>query len=43
MLGEYVLTQHDLERDREKYDSVGMAGSNINIREFGWLAHKVYQ
>lgn len=42
MLGEYVLTQHDLEQYREKYDSIGMAGYNIDIREVEWLAHKVY-
>ena len=42
MLGEYVLTQHDLEESREKYDSIGMAGYNIDIREVQWLAHKVY-
>lgn len=42
MLGEYFLTQHDLQESREKYDSVGMAGYNIDIREVQWLAHKVY-
>ena len=42
MLGEHVLTQHDLETLREKYDSVGMAGYNIDIREVEWLAHKTY-
>jgi FAD dependent oxidoreductase len=42
MRGEYVLTQHDLQESREKYDSVGMAGYNIDIREVQWLAHKVY-
>ncbi len=41
MLGEYVLTQHDLQESREKYDSVGMAGYNIDIREVQWLANKV--
>ncbi len=43
MLGEYVLTQHDLQEYRGKYDSIGMAGYNIDIREVQWLAHKVYQ
>ncbi len=43
MLGEYVLTQHDLEEYREKYDAIGMAGYNIDIREVQWLTHKVYQ
>jgi FAD-dependent oxidoreductase family protein len=42
MLGEYVLTQHDLEESRDKYDSIGMAGYNIDIREVEWIAHKVY-
>lgn len=43
MLGEYVLTQHDLQEYRDKYDSIGMAGYNIDIREVQWIAHKVYQ
>jgi hypothetical protein len=38
MLGEYVLTQHDLDRFRRKHDSVGMAGYNIDIREIQWVA-----
>jgi hypothetical protein len=42
MQGEYFLTEHDLETLREKYDSIGMAGYNIDIREVEWLAHKVY-
>ncbi len=42
MLGEYVLTQHDLQESREKYDSIGMAGYNIDIREVQWVTHKVY-
>jgi hypothetical protein len=42
MLGEYVLTQHDLQQHRDKYDSIGMAGYNIDIREVQWVAHKVY-
>jgi hypothetical protein len=42
ILGEYVLTQHDLQESREKYDSVGMAGYNIDIREVQWVAHKAY-
>jgi hypothetical protein len=43
MLGEYVLTQHDLQENRRKEDSIGMAGYNIDIREVQWLAHKVYR
>ncbi len=42
MLGEYVLTERDLETVREKYDSIGMAGYNIDIREVEWVAHQVY-
>ncbi|MBV8865920.1 MAG: FAD-dependent oxidoreductase, partial [Acidobacteriaceae bacterium] len=42
MLGEYMLTQHDLEEYRQKYDSIGMAGYNIDIREVEWIVHKVY-
>jgi hypothetical protein len=42
MLGEYVLTQHDLQEYREKYDAIGMAGYNIDIREVEWVSHKVY-
>lgn len=33
MLGEYVLTQHDLERGRAHHDAVGMGVYNIDIRE----------
>ena len=42
MLGEYVLTQHDLQENRHKDDSVGMGGYNIDIREVQWVAHDVY-
>jgi hypothetical protein len=43
MLGEYVLTQHDLQTQRRKYDSVGMAGYNIDIREVQWVARTIYR
>jgi FAD dependent oxidoreductase len=43
MLGEYVLTQHDLETRRRKYDSIGMAGYNIDIREVQWVARRIYR
>ncbi|MDQ1473424.1 MAG: hypothetical protein QOJ99_4904 [Bryobacterales bacterium] len=43
MLGEYVLTQHDLQERRRKYDSIGMGGYNIDIREVQWIAHTVYR
>lgn len=42
MLGEYVLTQHDVQEYRQKYDAIGMAGYNIDIREVQWVTHKVY-
>ena len=32
MLGEYVLTQHDLERNLVKYDAIGMGSYNIDVR-----------
>jgi hypothetical protein len=43
MLGEYVLTQHDLQSRRWKYDSIGMGGYNIDIREVQWVARTVYR
>ena len=43
MKGEYVLTQHDLEGHRRKYDSVGLAGYNIDIREVQWVARRIYR
>jgi hypothetical protein len=43
MLGEYVLTQADLQQNRRKPDSIGVAGYNIDIREVQWLAHAVYR
>jgi hypothetical protein len=41
MLGEYVLTQHDLVKNTKKYDSVGMAAYNVDIREVQWIAKTV--
>ena len=43
MLGEHVLTQHDLEVSRSKYDSIGMGGYNIDIREVQWVAVDAYR
>jgi len=43
MLGEYVLTQADLETNRHKPDAIGVAGYNIDIREVQWLTHTVYR
>lgn len=42
MIGEYVLTQHDLQERRTKPDSIGMGGYNIDIREVQWIAHRVF-
>jgi hypothetical protein len=41
MLGEYVLTQHDLTTTSTKYDSVGMASYNVDIREIQWIAKTI--
>ncbi len=38
MIGETVVTQHDLTVDRHKPDSIGMGGYNIDIREVQWVA-----
>lgn len=43
MMGEYVLTQHDLTRHTTKYDTIGMAQYNIDIREVQWIARTVYR
>jgi hypothetical protein len=42
MLGEYVLTQHDLQEHRHKEGSIGMGGDDIDIREVQWAAHDVF-
>lgn len=43
MVGEYVLTQHDLQRDTLKYDAIGMGSYNMDIRHnqrvFEWVSH----
>ena len=33
MIGEYVLTQHDLDAGRIHYDTIGMGSYNIDVRE----------
>jgi hypothetical protein len=43
MLGEHVMTQHDLQEHRSKYDSIGMGGYNIDIREIQWIAQRVFR
>ena len=42
MIGEYVLTQHDLTgANAKKYDSIGMAAYNVDVREVQWIAKTV--
>lgn len=41
MLGEYILTQHDLQANTKKYDSIGMAAYNVDIREIQWIAKTI--
>lgn len=43
MIGEYVMTQHDLQSRRTKYDSIGMGGYNMDVREVQWIAKTVYR
>ena len=43
MWGEYILTQHDLETRRRKYDSIGMGGYNIDVREVQWISFRVFR
>jgi len=42
MLGEYVLTQHDLMTNLRKFDRIGLAGYNIDIREVQWVSLKTF-
>ena len=43
MLGVYIMTQHDLQEKRSKYDSIGMGGYNMDVREVQWVAKTVYR
>jgi hypothetical protein len=43
MLGEYVMTQHDLQIRRRKYDTIGMGGYNMDVREVQWVAYTLYR
>lgn len=43
MVGEHVLTQRDLQESRRKYDSIGMGGYNIDIREVQWVAYRIFR
>lgn len=41
MIGEYILTQHDLMTDTVKFDAVGMGAYNIDIREMQRVPIKI--
>lgn len=41
MKGEYVLTQHDLEKDTVKYDAIAMGSYNIDVRHTQRTYHQV--
>ncbi|ODS84626.1 MAG: hypothetical protein ABS46_02550 [Cytophagaceae bacterium SCN 52-12] len=41
MIGEYVLTQHDLEKDTTKYDAIAMGSYNIDVRHTQRTYHLV--
>jgi hypothetical protein len=41
MLGEYVMTQHDLEKDTIKYDAIAMGSYNIDVRHTQRTFHQV--
>lgn len=42
MLGEYIMTQHDVQSKRKKYDTIGMGGYNMDVREVQWIAKQIY-
>lgn len=43
MLGEHVLTEHDLRSGAVVPDSIGMGGYNVDIREVQWVAAPIYR
>lgn len=43
MLGEQVLTEHDLRSERMPADAIGLGGYNIDIREVQWVAAPIYR
>jgi hypothetical protein len=43
MVGEHVLTEHDLRSQRLPPDTIGMGGYNIDIREVQWVAAPIYR
>jgi hypothetical protein len=42
MLGETVVTQHDLQEQCTKPDSIGLCGYNIDIREVQWASIRTF-
>ena len=42
MLGEYIMTQHDVQSKRKKYDTIGIGGYNMDVREVQWIAKQIY-
>jgi hypothetical protein len=42
MLGETVVTQHDLMGKNRKPDGIGMCGYNIDIREVQWISVRTF-
>jgi len=43
MIGQYVVTQRDLQTERTKPDAVCMCGYNIDIREVQWVAVRTFR
>lgn len=43
MLGEHVLTEHDLRSERMPPDTIGLGGYNVDIREVQWVAAPIYR
>ena len=43
MVGEHVLTEHDLRSGRIPEDAIGLGGYNIDIREVQWVAAPIYR
>ena len=43
MLGEHVLTEHDLRSERIPEDAIGLGGYNVDIREVQWVAAPIYR
>jgi hypothetical protein len=43
MIGQYVVTQHDLQTRRTKPDGVCMCGYNIDLKELQWVAIRTFR